>query len=87
VAYGTRRNASASSIVSGRTVPNTPIEPPIVWAVPGVTLTMLVPNCVNSASTKRRTPSPIDVSSTTAATPTAMPSAVSSARIRCASTE
>ncbi len=74
-------------MLSGRTVPNTPIEPPMVWVVPGVMLMMLVPNCVNSATTKRRTPSPMEVSSTTAATPTAMPSAVSTARMRCANTD
>ena len=74
-------------MVTGRTVPNTPIDPPMVFVVPGVTLMMLVPNCVNSEITKRRTPSPIEVSSTTAATPTAMPSAVRIARMRCAVTE
>src|SRR5512139_2653106 len=47
-------------------------------------LMMLVPNWVNSASTKRWMPSPIEVSRITAAIPTAMPEAERKVRSRCA---
>ena len=56
---------------------------PVVDVFPGVTPIRLVPNWVNSASTKRWTPSPREVSSTTAAMPTAMPRMVRKLRSRC----
>ena len=63
--------ARASSSVSGRTELGMPVGAgPDVLTLPGDRLTMLVPNWVNSASTKRWMPSPIEVSRITAAMPT-----------------
>jgi hypothetical protein len=80
---GRRASASASSMVSGRTVPKMPMETP--WVLPGLTSMMLVPNWVNSASTNWRSPAPREVSRITAAMPTQMPNAVRKLRSRCAS--
>ena len=57
---------------------------PEVLTFPGDMLAIFVPNWVNSASTKRWMPSPIDVNRMTAAMPTAMPSNVRKLRNRCA---
>ena len=72
---------------SGRTVLTAPSDAPCVVMRPGVTVMRLVPNWVNSAMTKRCSPSPIEVSRITAAMPTAMPSAVSAVRRRCVPSE
>jgi hypothetical protein len=54
------------------------------WSCPGMAVMTLVPNWVNSPSTKRWMPSPIEVSRITAAMPTAMPSRVRKLRRRWA---
>ena len=74
-------------MVSGRTVLTAPSGAPWVWMRPGLTAMILVPNCVNSSTMKRCSPSPMEVSKITAAMPTAMPSAVSTVRSRCARSE
>ena len=56
----------------------------MVLVFPGAMAIRLDPNWVNSARTKRCTPSPMAVSRTTAATPMAMPSTVSRLRPRWA---
>ena len=57
-------------------MPNTPTAAPKVRARPGLMPTRFVPNWVNSANTKRWTPSPMEVRRTTAPMPTAIPRAV-----------
>jgi hypothetical protein len=85
VTCGKLRKARASSSVSGRTELGMPVGAgPEVLTLPGEMLAILVPNCVNSASTKRCMPSPMDVSRITEAMPTAMPSSVKKLRNRCA---
>jgi len=84
---GRRFKASASSMLRGRTLLTTAPDIPRVLALPGVTAIRLVPNWVNSASTKRWIPSPIEVRSITEAIPTAIPSAVRKLRMRWAHTE
>lgn len=49
--FGTRLSASASSMVSGRSLPKMPIEVPRVRVLPGATPITLVPNWLNSART------------------------------------
>lgn len=81
VTCGRRSMARASSSVSGRTELGMPVGAgPDVLIFPGEMLTILVPNRVNSASTKRWMPLPIDVSRITAA----MPSMVNGLRMRWA---
>ncbi len=73
-------SARASARLSGRTLEIMAPDMPMVLVLPGATAIRLVPNCVNSASTKRWMPSPMAVSNTTAATPMAMPVTVSRLR-------
>ena len=82
--WGTRLKASASSMLNGRTDPKNPMGVPMVVALPGLMPMIVVPNWVNSPSTKRWMPSPMEVSNTTAPIPTAIPSIVRPLRIRCA---
>ncbi|EKD39273.1 MAG: hypothetical protein ACD_75C00456G0001 [uncultured bacterium] len=72
-----RLRAVQSSRVSNRSEPKTPRGVPIVVTLPGLIPIRLVPNWVNSASTKRWSPSPIEVRRMTAPMPTAIPSPVS----------
>ena len=74
-------------MVSSRSEPITPSEVPKVVTLPGLMLTRLVPNWVNSASTNRCSPSPMEVSRITAAMPTAMPRPVSTLCSRLARIE
>ena len=81
---GAPSSATASASESGRTEFTTPGETPNVLALPGCTPIVVVPNCVNCSTMYRFTPSPIEVSSTTAVTPMPIPSAVNALRSRCA---
>ena len=59
---------------------------PLVVALPLVIDMMLVPNCVNSSTMKRRVPSPSEVSRMTEAMPITIPSTVRTERNRRAAT-